>query len=164
LDALTRLISPILAYTSDEIWKFMPHTNSSDAENIVFNDMPEKLDLDLSDEFISSWEKIHSLRDDVKKSIEQAVSDKIVKKSLDTKIVLTCTDNDYDFVKSVEDELVAAFIVSDVEVKKGSTDGIEITVEVAQGEKCERCWMHSTTVGQNSEHPTLCHRCASVLE
>ncbi len=162
LDGMTRLIAPILAYTSDEIWQFMPHRSTDDAENVVFNDMPEKTGVELDDDFITMWDKIHETRDIVKKALETEIKNKTMRSSLEAKIILSASSDEYDFLKKAEKELAAAFIVSQVEIN--STEG-DMTVEVkpADGEKCERCWSYSTTVGQNSEHPTLCSRCAEVI-
>lgn len=164
LDAMTRMISPILAYTSDEIWRYMPHGSNCDKECVLFNEMPAKVDVDIDAEFMARWDRIHELRDLVKKSIEVAVKNKLIKSSLESKIVLTCGGDNYEFVNSVLGELTAVFIVSKVELVKGNSDEINVVVEKAEGEKCERCWVYSDTVGQNSEHPTLCARCAEILK
>lgn len=164
LDAMTRMISPILAYTSDEIWRYMPHGSNCDKECVLFNEMPAKVDVDIDAEFMARWDRIHELRDLVKKSIEVAVKNKLIKSSLESKIVLTCGGDNYEFVNSVLGELTAVFIVSKVELVKCDSDEINVVVEKAEGEKCERCWVYSDTVGQNSEHPTLCARCAEILK
>ena len=164
LDAMTRMISPILAYTSDEIWRYMPHGSNCDKKCVLFNEMPAKVDVDIDAEFMARWDRIHELRDLVKKSIEVAVKNKLIKSSLESKIVLTCGGDNYEFVNSVLGELTAVFIVSKVELVKGDSDEINVVVEKAEGEKCERCWVYSDTVGQNSEHPTLCARCAEILK
>ena len=164
LDAMTRMITPILAYTSDEIWKFMPHAANADASHVVYNSMPEKVAVDVDNDFIVRWDKIHELRDLVKKSIEVAVNRKLVKTSLETAIKLSCTGDEYDFVKSVESELKDAFIVSGVEiVNDESAKEVRIEVNKAEGGKCERCWTYSTTVGQDAENPCVCERCSKVL-
>lgn len=164
LDAMTRMIAPILAYTSDEIWKYMPHSAGSDPACILFNEMPQTLELGLDGEFMAKWDKIHELRDTVKKSLEEAVKEKVIRTSLEAKVTLACSGETYDFVESVKEELQAAFIVSGVEAVKADTEELEVEVSKADGEKCERCWAYSETVGKDSEHPTICHRCASVLK
>ena len=163
LDAMTKMISPILAYTSDEIWKYMPHSSKDDAECILFNEMPNSIELSLDDNFIADWDKIHDLRDVVKKQLEIAVKDKLIKSSLEAKITLTASGSELEFIKSVESELAAAFIVSAVEVLAGDGE-LKVEVSKATGEKCERCWAFSETVGKDAEHPTLCSRCAKVLK
>ncbi len=164
LDAMTRMITPILAYTSDEIWKFMPHAQGVDKDHAVYNAMPEIPDVGADADFIASWDKIHELRDIVKKSIEEAVSKKLVKASLECAVTLSCTGAEYDFIKSVEGELKTAFIVSDVKVVNDeNAKELSVAIDKAEGEKCERCWAYSTTVGKDAEYPCVCARCASVL-
>ena len=163
LDSMTKMIAPILCYTADEIWRFMPHTKDSDSGNVMYNQMPEVIELALEDDFISNWDKIHELRDMVKKEIEGAVKEKLVKTSLEASVTLSAKGEEYDFISSVLDELAAAFIVSKVELNEDTDGELKVTVSKAKGEKCERCWAYSDTVGTSSEHPTLCARCAAVI-
>lgn len=163
LDAMTRMISPILAYTSDEIWRYMPHSSDSDPNCVLFNEMPKELHIDADADFMEKWDKIHQLRDTVKKSLELAVKEKQIRASLEAKVVLSCSGAEYDFIQSVKKELPAAFIVSEVELVQANTQELAVKIEKAAGQKCERCWSYSETVGKNSEHPTICARCASVL-
>ena len=163
LDSMTRMIAPILAYTSDEIWKYMPHRADADAECVLFNEMPAPVEISLDADFIANWDKIHELRDTVKKQLEVAIKDKIIKASLEASVTLKASGAEYEFIKSVENELAAAFIVSEVVVEQAEGE-LTVTVNKAQGEKCERCWAYSKTVGENADHPTLCARCAAVIE
>lgn len=164
LDAMTRMLSPILAYTSDEIWRYMPHKSSDDAENILFNVYPDTVDIKVENDFMDTWDKIRQLRDDVKKEIEVLVKDKTIKSSLEAKVTLASGGDYLKFLHSIEDEIKPALIVSDVEIKDNSSDNLEITVEKAQGGKCERCWSISQSVGKNSVHPTLCAHCCDILK
>lgn len=164
LDALTRMIAPILAYTSDEIWKFMPHHSDADAENVVYNSMPEKLSVDCDSEFAAKWDKIHELRDTVKKSLEVVIKEKTIRSSLEASVTLKASGNELDFLKSVESELATIFIVSQVNVVEADVNELGVEVAKANGEKCERCWSFSETVGTDSEHPTICKRCAEILK
>ncbi|MGN0469845.1 MAG: isoleucine--tRNA ligase [Acutalibacteraceae bacterium] len=163
LDAMTRLVSPVLAYTSDEIWNFMPHSSKENAENVLFNDMPELTGIEVDDGFIAMWDRIHETRDIVKKALEVEVKNKNIRTSLEAKVVLKCGGEQYDFLKSVEKELAVSFIVSAVEIENNGAEQLEVDVLHADGEKCERCWMYSDTVGKNEKHKTLCARCAAVL-
>jgi len=174
LDAMTRLLAPILAFTTDEIWLSMPHCSDSDARHVVYNEMP-KLVSELtgeavSEEFVAAWDKIHDIRDVVKKALETARAEKKIGASLDAKVTLFCTGELYDFLKSVENELSTVFIVSQTEIVNGEggthTDealGLSVLVEKAEGEKCMRCWAYSSTVGSDPDHPELCARCAKAL-
>ncbi|MDR0913945.1 MAG: isoleucine--tRNA ligase [Oscillospiraceae bacterium] len=162
LDALTRMLAPILAYTSEEIWRFMPHSQGS----VLFNDMPQQLPITIEPAFAEKWDKIHALRDEVKKSLEEAVRAKLIKTSLEAKVILKADGEQKAFLDEVLTELPVAFIVSQVEVESGADNNGEVAVTVANsdGSKCERCWSYSVTVGQNEQHPTICKRCAGVLE
>ena len=174
LDAMTRLIAPILAFTSDEIWQSMPHGSDCDARHVVYNQMPqlvsERTGETASEEFVARWDKIHEIRDVVKKALENARAEKQIGASLDAKVTLYCTGELYDFLKSVEPELSTVFIVSATEIVNGEggtltdeTLGLSVLVEKASGGKCMRCWCYSDTVGADPEHPDLCERCAKVL-
>lgn len=163
LNAMTRMIAPILAYTSDEIWKYMPHSSNEKSEHVIYNEMPEKVDISIDDDFMAFWDEIHELRDDVKKSLETFIKDKTIKSSLEAKVTLAASGDKLAFLKKAENELATAFIVSEVEIVENSSE-LEIKIEKADGEKCERCWVISKTVGENSEHPTLCSRCCENLE
>ena len=168
LDTMTRLIAPILAFTSEEIWKFMPHHSSCNTESVLFNNMPET-DNDIDSELMARWDRIHLIRDDVKKALENARTEKIIGASLDAEISVYAEGEMYDFLNSIED-LASVFIVSKANLVKGS-DGefkgeqpISVTVKHAEGEKCARCWKYSGDIGTDAEHPALCARCASVLK
>lgn len=168
LHTLTRLIAPILAFTSDEIWKFMPHRAGDDTRNVIFNDFPKAAGIS-DNEFMARWEKIHKVRDDIKKALEIARTAKVIGASLESEVTVFAKGEMYDFLKSAEDMLSTVFIVSKVNLEnaeggefKGDT-GIGVTVKHAEGEKCERCWTYSETVGESVEHPTLCSRCAAII-
>lgn len=163
LNAMTRMIAPILAYTSDEIWKYMPHSSNEKAEHVIYNEMPEKVDISIDDDFMAFWDEIHELRDDVKKSLETFIKDKTIKSSLEAKVTLGASGDKLAFLNKAENELATAFIVSEVEIVDNSSE-LEIRIDKAEGEKCERCWVISKTVGENSEHPTLCSRCCENLK
>ena len=87
----------------------------------------------------------------------------MIKASLEASVTLKASGKELEFIKSVENELAAAFIVSEVVIEEADGE-LQVTINKADGEKCERCWCFSKTVGENSEHPTLCARCAGVIE
>lgn len=163
LNAMTRMIAPILAYTSDEIWKFMPHSASDNADHIIYNEMPAPVVVDADEAFMAFWDKIHELRDEVKKSLEPLIKEKTIKGSLEAKVTLSAGGEKLEFLKKAEPELTDAFIVSAIEIINNNGE-LEISVEKAEGEKCERCWTISKTVGQSAEHPTICAHCCENLK
>ncbi len=165
LSAVARLAAPIISFTAEEIWTYMPHTSADDKESIFLNQMPEKSGLDFSDEFIAKWDFIYSSREAVNKVLEEKRNEKLIGKSLEANIVFHCGEGLYDKYSSLADELRDILIVSGVSVEKdGNDETPEIQVVKAEGEKCERCWAYSNTVGSDSEHPTLCARCAAVVK
>ncbi len=172
LDALVRMLAPILCFTADEIWKAMPHAQGEDRGNVVLHEMPsydEKLAF--SEEEMIQWEKLISVRDDVNKALEQARAEKLIGKPLEAKVVITASDAGKAFLDSCGEDLSKLCIVSSVEVKTGEGEGAEydalggirIAVSHSEGEKCARCWIYDPTVGSNEKHPCLCARCASVV-
>ncbi len=171
LDAMTRLISPVLAYTSDEIWHAMPHDASADRECVVFNEMPAQTGVDADEAFTARWDRIHAVRDVVKKALELARKEKVIGASLDARVELFAEGEQYEFLASAAEEWKDVFIVSEVALMEGGKGdytaeempGLSVTVRHADGEKCARCWCYSHTGGQDPEHPDLCSRCAGVL-
>lgn len=169
LDALTLMLTPILAFTADEIWLAMPHDSSRNPESPLFNEIPRADFIEADDDFIAKWDRIHAVRVDVQKALELARNEKIIGKPLEAKVSLCAQGELFDFLKSVETALPEIFITSSVCVEngegdfKGDVEGLSVCVSKADGEKCERCWKYSDTVGTDSEHPTLCAHCAGVI-
>lgn len=163
LSAVARLAAPIISFTAEEIWQYMPHSASDDKESVFLNTMPEKSEIEFSAEFVEKWSFIYAARESANKALEEARNNKVIGKSLEAKIIVKSSDEDYDRYVSLTKQLAEALIVSDFTVER--SDG-ETSFEVvrAEGEKCERCWCYSKYVGTNHTHPTLCERCAIVIE
>ncbi|MDO5559318.1 MAG: isoleucine--tRNA ligase [Oscillospiraceae bacterium] len=177
LSAVARLIAPVMSFTAEEIWSFLPHLDGEDDQSIFLNEMPEKSNISVSAQFDEKWALIYDLRQAVNKALEEKRNEKVIGKSLEANVKIFCSTS-YDKINAVSDELASIFIVSDVQILNegnGEYDAdalsapacisdISVTIEKAEGEKCERCWVYSKTVGQDNEHPTLCARCAAVLK
>ncbi|WP_293966118.1 isoleucine--tRNA ligase [uncultured Eubacterium sp.] len=170
LDALTLILTPILAFTCDEIWTAMKHDKSRNPEGPLFNSIPTADYIETDESFIAKWDRIHEIRTDVQKALELARNEKVIGKPLEAKVTLYADGELADFLKSELKSLPEIFITSAVEIAdgegefKGDVKGLSITVNKADGEKCERCWKFSDTVGQDSEHPTLCAHCAETMK
>ena len=170
LDALTLILTPILAFTCDEIWTAMKHDKSRNPEGPLFNSIPTADYIETDEAFIAKWDRIHEIRTDVQKALELARSEKVIGKPLEAKVTLYADGELADFLKSELESLPEIFITSAVEIAdgegefKGDVKGLSITVNKADGEKCERCWKFSDTVSQDSEHPTLCAHCAETMK
>ncbi len=170
LSAITRLAAPIISFTAEEIWSYMPHASSDDTESVFLNQMPEKSGLEFTAEFVNRWEVIGVIRENANKVLEEKRNEKIIGKSLEAKVIITCDDESIDSLNEIKDKLAEILIVSDVEIRTGMahddvmSNGYSYEVVRAEGEKCERCWCYSKYVGTNHEHPTLCQRCAAAIE
>ena len=161
----TKLLAPILCFTSQEIWSYIPKLGGM-KDYVVFEQMPEaKAAAD--EAFEAKWDRIMAIRDDVKKVLEQARADKVIGSALEAGLTLYCSKEVYDFLNAIPmDELADLFIVSHVDLVegeggvKGLVEGLGVSAAHAAGNKCLRCWKYETTVGEDG----LCPRCAKVLK
>ena len=161
----TKLLAPILCFTSQEIWSYIPKLDGK-KDYVVFEQMPEtKAAAD--EAFEAKWDRIMAIRDDVKKVLEQARADKVIGSALEAGLTLYCSKEVYDFLNAIPmDELADLFIVSHVDLVegeggvKGLVEGLGVSAAHAAGNKCLRCWKYETTVGEDG----LCPRCAKVLK
>ena len=161
----TKLLAPILCFTSQEIWSYIPKLDGM-KDYVVFEQMPEaKAAAD--EAFEAKWDRIMAIRDDVKKVLEQARADKVIGSALEAGLTLYCSKEVYDFLNAIPmDELADLFIVSHVDFVegeggvKGLVEGLGVSAAHAAGNKCLRCWKYETTVGEDG----LCPRCAKVLK
>ena len=171
LDAMTRIMAPILAYTADEIWLAMPHRAGDDARNVVFNEMHKPFaDYALSADEMARWDKLVALRTDVNAVLEEKRAAKLIGKSLEAQVTLCPAGPDaaavLDALKGLD--LAELFIVSAVRIadaapadaRRGENcPAIAVAADAAPGEKCPRCWVHSTEADADG----LCPRCAKVV-
>ena len=174
LDAMVRLLAPILAFTSNEIWQSMPHLDGQDARHVMLNDMPAVSEAwKLSEEDEQFWAESLRLRNDVNKALELARADKVIGKPLDAKVTIHVGEAAKPAMERVRKQhLEALLIVSEAELAYGDGEGwegsefpgVRIEVSASAAPKCPRCWTHSADVGQDSDYPELCGRCARALK
>lgn len=167
---LTKLVSPILSHTADEVWQYIPGVNE---ESVQLTDLPEYRELPGADKIEEKWTAFMKLRDDVLKALEEARNEKIIGKSLTAKVTLYPTEKTNALLNSIQENLKQLFIISDLEIAGTfeqapktalKLETAAIVVTKAEGETCERCWVVTTEVGEDTEHPTLCPRCAQVVK
>ncbi|MBB5172154.1 isoleucine--tRNA ligase [Texcoconibacillus texcoconensis] len=168
LVSLTKLLSPILSHTTEEVWQFIPEVEE---DSVQLTDMPEATDVPTSSELKQKWQTFNALRDEVYKALEEARNEKKVGKSLTAAVTIYANEEDANILRSVGD-LTKLFIVSRVNVVDGVNEAPEeanryeqlaVHVEPAEGETCQRCWYVTEEVGRVEEHPTLCPRCAETV-
>jgi len=166
----TPLMAPILSFTAEEIWSFIPKINS---ESIFLHSWPQANPAWLDANLEARWDRIGHVRDEVLKALEAARKKKEIGHPLDAKVILSVEGELFQFLKQYETEWTQIFIVSQVELaaslpnaayESQAVKGLKIAVSNAEGKKCERCWNYSLEVGQNATHPTLCGRCAKAVE
>ena len=170
--ALVRLIAPILVFTAEEIWKYLPKAQSEheSVHMTVFED-DKSLRTDLPPNKITTWELLAKVRSEVLKSLEAARNEKKINAGLEAKVLLNGELELKAKLKQYLSILPSLFIVSQVDLlTAGAGDfesdvvpGLEVTVQKADGEKCERCWNYSARVGENPRYPTVCERCTESL-
>ena len=167
LNALVRILAPMTCFTAEEIWQNMSHRDGEDVESVMLTYYPEVNPKYDNDEIVKRWDKIIKLKEDVSKRLEEARIDKVIGHSLNAKVTLFAEGDLYKELNDDCELLKTVFIVSDVVVdnNKRENDGeIGIKVEMADGKKCERCWMYSDTVGRIAGHPTICKRCSENMK
>ncbi len=173
LEAIVKLMAPILPFTADEIYKHMP-LGDEKKESIHLEDMAVLNDEWKDEALAVRWENFRSLRAEVTKALEEARKEKLIGHPLDAAIEIQLPDTELkDIVENIGEALNDIFIVSSAilvdAVEEGAyqgqeIEGLSIKVNKAVGEKCERCWRFDTSIGEDKEHPTVCGRCAGALK
>jgi isoleucyl-tRNA synthetase len=162
-DGLTRLMAPILSFTADELWRYLPGTREESVHMALF---PSGAELEaLADrDLLERWTKLTGLRERVLAEIEPLRKDKRIGSSLQAKVVLTLPADEMPFLKQYAHELPALFIVSEVELREAAPGEPQaIAIERAGGVKCERCWRYVTEVSTDPGSAGLCDRCQDAL-
>lgn len=169
---LVKLIAPILSFTAEEVWQYIP-AFSGKKESVHLENLPEKNPEWINNKLKQWGDTLETIRSEVTKALESARRKKIIGHSLDASVVISLPENLQQVFSDMENSLRSIFIVSNVELRLEtympedavSTEipGIKIHIEKAPGKKCERCWVWSKTVGQDSQYPTLCNRCVQVI-
>jgi isoleucyl-tRNA synthetase len=163
-EALARMLSPILVFTTDEIWENLPPDGARPAS--VHTALLPEARVQAQDKLLANWERLFEIRDGVLQSLEEARVAKKIGSSLEAQLEISAAGDSYDLLARYKDELRYIFIVSQVEVMRSDegASGVVVKVLPAAGKKCERCWNYSTHVGESTRYPDVCERCAAALE
>ena len=165
LEALTRWVAPILSFTADELWEYLPgERNESVMLNTWYDQLiplPETEKLDLV-----SWEQIFKVREIVSKAIEEKRNAGLVKGGLTTEVIIKAGEQWYKPLQLVGEELKFILITSKVEliIDDISNSAIEVQVVASAHKRCDRCWHQVNEVGRNAVHPELCDRCIDNID
>jgi isoleucyl-tRNA synthetase len=165
LDALVRLLAPIMAFTSEEVWTTMGRTESVHVAYFPEpSDLTEGID-DAARKRAGNWDRLMEVRDDVLKSLETARNEKLIGAPLEARIRLSADGDLFPLLQQYAGELPGLFIVSQVALETGAAGAaVGVKVERAAGEKCERCWKYTTDIGSNPKFPTVCAACGDAVD
>jgi isoleucyl-tRNA synthetase len=172
LHVLVRLMAPVLSFTADEVWHHLKDdTRASNVHADLFIPVKEEY---RDPELAKRWDNIIKVRKEVTKALEIARKDKIIGHSLDASVILGLSEDWMDKLRPYKDQCRSLFIVSSVDIvsinefgdgsKTEELEGLRIKVAPSKDEKCERCWVHDPTTGDDDKHPTICGRCLSALK
>jgi isoleucyl-tRNA synthetase len=163
VEALVRWLAPLLSFTAEDIWRYMPSKRS---ESVLLETWYEGL-FSYSDEEAKKWEQVIEVRESVNKELEKLRVAEAIGASLDAEIDIYCDDALYTLLTAFDDELRFVFITSYARVHQAGAkpehavacEGFWLEAKPSQHPKCVRCWHHREDVGTHPEHPELCGRC-----
>ena len=170
LDSLVRMTAPVLSFTADEVWGYMPGKREASVHLATFPALrPEYKD----DLLVERWDRIMKVRGEVSKAQEQARVAKTIGHSLDAAVEITALPELLSFLREYSSELPGIFIVSKValaDTLEGecyaaeTIEGMKVRVTAAPGDKCERCWCYSEEIGSDADHPSICPKCLKAVK
>jgi isoleucyl-tRNA synthetase len=173
LDSLVRLMAPLLPFTAEEIWSHMPEY-SDKLSSVHLSVLPEANPRWKDEPLADKWATLLKVRAETTKALEEARAKKKIGHPLDATVILSVKDDVYGVLEPYADDLRFIFIVSNVSLLKDqklddsfvseNVEGLAIRIETAPGKKCERCWVYETSVGSDSNRPTICTRCQESLD
>lgn len=173
-EAFTRLVAPILSFTAEEVWSFLPEI-SGRTESVHLAYFPEERDIiggtadsETAKHLMADFDSLMAVRGEVTKALEVARKEKLIGSGLEAAVAVHAPETLYRLLDRYRGDLRFLWIVSGVDVNKalegnGNTP-LRVEVSKAAGKKCDRCWNYSVHVGTNSRYPGLCERCLAVLE
>ena len=157
---LCKMLAPIIPFTADEAWEFIPH---KPGESVFLTDWEPK-DFQRSDAERAAWNHLFELREKVLLYLEKERQAGNIGKALEAKVTITGNNPLVLDAKNNLEAFRELLNVSQLEINIAGAEETTILVTKALGKKCERCWHWETDVGSNKEHPTLCGRCATILQ
>ncbi|MBP2644153.1 MAG: Isoleucyl-tRNA synthetase [Firmicutes bacterium] len=173
LTTLVAIIAPVLSFTAEEVWQHMPKTQDM-PESVEMTSWPAAHNEYIDQALETKWIEILAMRSEITKALENARRNKTIGHSLDAKVDLYADGEAYERLLAIQQDLATILIVSNVVLYKGTQKApeesyqaedidLKVMVSASTDVKCDRCWIHSDTVGQDADHPVLCSRCASVI-
>jgi isoleucyl-tRNA synthetase len=176
---LVRLLAPIMSFTAEEVWHFIPATGEKpESVHLALFSTPEEVlgNTDGSGQLVpastekvrADWDRLLLVRSEVFRYLETARKDKVIGSGLQAKVTISAPVETFKLLERYRETLRYLFIVSQVELEpisaSGNGSGLKVRVSLADGQKCERCWNYSTHVGDDPAYPTVCERCSAALQ
>jgi len=172
-EALVRLLAPIMAFTCDEVWQYLPAV-AGKAESVHLTTFPQPADLlgggAPTDEKTEQdeWFTLLQVREEVLRALETERTNKVIGGPLEAQVRVTAPDPVYSVLARHAAELRYLWIVSaanaEMALSANGSGAVTVKVSKADGLKCERCWNYSTRIGENTTYPTVCERCSAALQ
>ncbi len=172
LKAMTRLLAPILTFTAEEIWKALPDWKDKET-SVHLAQLPQVDELYFNPSLGDKWKTIIDVRAEISRALEQARKEKTIGHSLDARVSIAAPEKLKKLLENHRQDLPAFLIVSQLELtepdkiknpfQSEEIPGLIVGVEKARGEKCQRCWIYSESLGKDKQHPQVCDRCLTNL-
>ena len=173
LEVLVRILSPIISFTTEEVWQFYPEAmrnRETHPESVQLAGWPSVSDFTpaipegAADELNQHFATVLSARDGVTKALETERGKGTIKKSQEARVILHAKPEDVAVLESYDRELFRElFIIADIDFVAGDVEEMAAEVFVSELPKCPRCWNHRE-LGGNAAHPDVCERCGNALE
>ena len=175
---LSQLLSPILAFTADEVWEFIP--GNEDSKSIHVSEL-SPIATRHNDADVEQWKTLFALRDRVLMELEEKRRSKEIGKSLEA-VVVIWTNNEAELkladwgedlreilnvsrLEFLRGDVANDLKINEQSVEVGDSEGVYVFASKTYGlEKCGRCWHWEGDIGSHSNHPTLCSRCVDAVE
>jgi isoleucyl-tRNA synthetase len=164
LDALVRLLAPIMTFTAEEVWT---HMGRAESVHMAYFPEPAELSVGIGEAVrkrTADWDRLMEVRGDVLKSLETARNEKLIGAPLEARVSLSANGDLYPLLERYAGELPALFIVSEVALDKAEGGMLAVKISRASGAKCERCWKYTHDVGSDPRFPTACAACARAVD
>jgi isoleucyl-tRNA synthetase len=172
LDAMTRMLAPILTFTAEEVWQSLPAYEGK-AASVHLTQFPAVKPAWADEKLGDTWKTLITVRGEISKAMETARKNKVIGHPLDAAVTVSGPEKLAELLARYEEDMRAFCIISGFRVQKGgelkeafeSTElpGLKIAVTKAGGEKCQRCWVFSEELGRDANHPKICPRCLANL-
>jgi isoleucyl-tRNA synthetase len=174
LSGLLCLMAPVMSFTAAEVWEHLPRIRDNENQNgnVFMQEFPAEIAEAIDPELDHKWQRLLEVRSEITKALEGARRDKIIGHPLEAKVMVNATGSLADFLADKWDTLKMISIVSELSQTEYLSEEtyvsevlpeLHLEVKPASGEKCERCWLRSETVGEAADHPELCNSCTSVV-